>query len=638
MGPALEFILKLKDLLTPAIQKTAGTAGNAINKIRDSFDSAVKGPRMMSASIDELRKRLDAVNQLRTKTRLADEFKAATREANRLREAIDRLDNKGKTPAWLEGMGRNLAAAVSVGAIMSFASSSVQAAANFEATNKSYEVLSGSKVRGQALSAQLFDLKQNTMLGATVYKNAQTLMGFGVGDREVVKDLRMIGDVAMGNADRMERLTLAFAQTRAAGKLMGQDLLQYINAGFNPLSVISERWKEFGLRQKVTVGQLREMMEKGQISSKAVTRAFELATSEGGKFYKMMDQLQSTTAGKIQLLKGHFAAFQISTGQALQPVANSLLEMASAALKALTAHKSVSQQVQDQIGRIKGLQLELTAANTSEERRLSILRELSDINPNITKGINAESIEYSKLADNINKVVYALGQKKIAAAIEDENASKILRYNKAQQQSAETTALVFKTLAEINPALAERTDMSLGQKQLEAIKILEDRINNGKATKVTSTTYSSYGGATTTKTTKEQELLNKIRGLTAQHNRAVSTIDQLQPDITKSQRQIAAATNAYNKMFDLSGTPAPSGATGGGGGTAASGSTDDLFTGGKASAINSGGQRSIVINIGKQIEHLDIHVMGKEEAGMEISRAVREEMVRVLHSINGNKE
>ena len=50
----------------------------------------------------------------------------------------------------------------------------------------------------------------------------------------------MLGDVSAGNKEHMEALTLAFSQTTAAGKLMGQDLLQYINAGFNPLQIIAE--------------------------------------------------------------------------------------------------------------------------------------------------------------------------------------------------------------------------------------------------------------------------------------------------------------------------------------------------------------------------------------------------------------
>jgi hypothetical protein len=55
----------------------------------------------------------------------------------------------------------------------------------------------------------------------------------------------------------------------------------------------------------------------------------------------------------------------------------------------------------------------------------------------------------------------------------------------------------------------------------------------------------------------------------------------------------------------------------------------------KADSVNSGGQRSIVINIGKQIEKIEQHIIGGgREAADEIEGAVREAMRRVLYSMN----
>jgi hypothetical protein len=54
-----------------------------------------------------------------------------------------------------------------------------------------------------------------------------------------------------------------------------------------------------------------------------------------------------------------------------------------------------------------------------------------------------------------------------------------------------------------------------------------------------------------------------------------------------------------------------------------------------ADKVNSGGQRSIVINIAKQIEKLEVHVMSGKEGAVEIESQVREAMRRVLYSMNG---
>lgn len=55
----------------------------------------------------------------------------------------------------------------------------------------------------------------------------------------------------------------------------------------------------------------------------------------------------------------------------------------------------------------------------------------------------------------------------------------------------------------------------------------------------------------------------------------------------------------------------------------------------KADSINSGGQRSIVINIGKQVEKMELHVASAKEGIEEMAALVKEELRRTLYSLNG---
>ena len=83
----------------------------------------------------------------------------------------------------------------------------------------------------------------------------------------------------------------------ASGRLMGQDLLQMINAGFNPLSEISRKTGK-------SIGVLKEEMEKGKISAEMVTQAFYSATQAGGQFHGMTEKMGQTAAGKWSTLLG----------------------------------------------------------------------------------------------------------------------------------------------------------------------------------------------------------------------------------------------------------------------------------------------------------------------------------------------
>lgn len=137
----------------------------------------------------------------------------------------------------------------------------------------------------------------------------QTLLSFGIASNRTMDILRQIGDVSLGNKDKFSSLTLAFAQMSSAGRLTGQDLLQMVNAGFNPLQLISEKTGE-------SMADLRKKMEEGAISADMVAEAFAIATSEGGKFYNGMEAASKTLTGQWSTLKDDAAA---AAGAMFQP-------------------------------------------------------------------------------------------------------------------------------------------------------------------------------------------------------------------------------------------------------------------------------------------------------------------------------
>ncbi|MGM9817717.1 MAG: tape measure protein [Paludibacteraceae bacterium] len=120
----------------------------------------------------------------------------------------------------------------------------------------------------------------------------RTMMSFGISGEKAFETMKQIGDIAMGDKQKMQSLSLAFAQMSSTGKLTGQDLMQMINAGFNPLNEISK------LTGK-SVGVLKDEMSKGAVSADMVAQAFASATSEGGLFYNAIDQASQTTAAKM---------------------------------------------------------------------------------------------------------------------------------------------------------------------------------------------------------------------------------------------------------------------------------------------------------------------------------------------------
>lgn len=171
---------------------------------------------------------------------------------------------------------------------------------------------------------------------ATVYDKSglieaqKTMMSFGIEGEKAFSTLKQIGDIAMGDAGKMQSLALAFSQATSAGKLQGQDLMQLINAGFNPLNEISKHTGE-------SMASLKEKMSKGQISAEMLAQAFAWATEEGGLFYQGAEKAGDSTMGKINQLKDTFDEFLINVFDRLKPVIDTCLSFATGFLETLPA-------------------------------------------------------------------------------------------------------------------------------------------------------------------------------------------------------------------------------------------------------------------------------------------------------------
>lgn len=224
--------------------------------------------------------------------KLRDEYASLRQEGGGTAQTMDLLTGKLKTMSGmlLGGMGLKELA----GKIMSVRG-------EFESMETSLKVLLGgseeklNNIMGQIKEYALASpLNTKDMVGAV-----QMMTSFGIEAEKSIDYLKAIGDVSMGDAGKFNSLALAFSQMSSAGKLMGQDLMQMVNAGFNPLEEISRKTGK-------SIGELKNEMSSGAISSKMVQDAFISATSAGGKFFGMADEGSKTLNGQISMLQESF--------------------------------------------------------------------------------------------------------------------------------------------------------------------------------------------------------------------------------------------------------------------------------------------------------------------------------------------
>ena len=228
-----------------------------------------------------------------------------------------------------EGM-TNLGSKLTVGVtlpVVAMGGAMVKAAADIESMQQQLETMTGSAEAGGKMFSEIKTMAAKTPFETKdLMKATNTMLGFGIAQEKVLPLMNQLGDISGGNADRFQSLALAFSQVSSAGKLQGQDLNQMINAGFNPLESIAKRTGK-------SVGYWKEQMSKGKVTTQMVEQAMKDATSQGGRFFGMMDKQSKTALGQWSTFQDNLNMLLAEFGKIILPTAISVLQKLSSALE-----------------------------------------------------------------------------------------------------------------------------------------------------------------------------------------------------------------------------------------------------------------------------------------------------------------
>lgn len=236
------------------------------------------------------------------------------------------VDPKGidRAKASLSGLKKWIGGLALGAGLVSLAKTGIEAAMTMEGLTAQFTVMTGSAEKAKDVIGEIADFAAKTPFDKLGLSNAaKTLMAFGMEAEKVVPTLKMLGDVAGSDQNRLNSLALVFGQIQSAGKLTGGDLLQLINQGFNPLNTLAK------ISGK-SMAELKDAMSEGRISADMVTLAFQAATSEGGLFFGNLEAQSQTLQGRISTLKDNFVT-------ALQNMAEAFLPLMKAGVDVLIA-------------------------------------------------------------------------------------------------------------------------------------------------------------------------------------------------------------------------------------------------------------------------------------------------------------
>lgn len=248
--------------------------------------------------LDELEKGADEMKKI-----LDEALKKPKEEADKLQKAIDNL-TKGAM------------AFFTISKAYEFSQKIIAVRSQFQQLEIAFGTMLKSKEKANALMAQMTDLAAKTPFGLQeVSEGAKRLLAFQVPAEEVTETLRRMGDVAAGLGVPMGQLIHVYGQVKAQGKLMTNDLYQFMNAG---IPIIAELSKVVGKSET----EIKDMVSAGKIGFAEVQAVIKGMTDEGGLFYNLMAEQSKTLSGQLSNLEDNFDNMLNEIGKATEGIAS----------------------------------------------------------------------------------------------------------------------------------------------------------------------------------------------------------------------------------------------------------------------------------------------------------------------------
>ena len=251
--------------------------------------------------------------------KLGDNFDKAKVKALKLQQRLEKVAIVGKKLAVVSGV---IGAAFGAMAI-----ASLRAAGRLEQQAVALEVLTGSAETARDLLLEINKVAIKTPFEqGEIIKSTQSLLAFGVASEDVIETFKTLGDIAQGDAAKLNTLTRAYGKVQAKGKASMEEIQMTAEAG---VPIIQSLADTLG----VTTEEVFKLSSQGKISSEIYQKAMKGMTKEGGIFYQSMIKQSATAEGKLSTFKGNVELVAQAIGKHLLPAWKNILDFLNKSLE-----------------------------------------------------------------------------------------------------------------------------------------------------------------------------------------------------------------------------------------------------------------------------------------------------------------
>lgn len=205
----------------------------------------------------------------------------------------------------------------------------IQVRGEFQQLEIAFETMLGSTEKANDLMAQLTRTAARTPFDLQgVAQGAKQLLAYGTAAEEVNDVLVHLGDIASGLSIPLNDLVMLYGTTMTQGRMFTQDLRQFMGRG---IPIAEELAKQFG----VTKDKVGELVTQGKVTSKEFNAAIMAMSSEGGKFYNLMERQSTALTGQISNLEDAWDVARNNIGKDMEGIAGDAISMATSVVENL---------------------------------------------------------------------------------------------------------------------------------------------------------------------------------------------------------------------------------------------------------------------------------------------------------------
>lgn len=236
----------------------------------------------------------------------------------------------------------------------------VKSGLEYNASMQSYltnfKVMLGSEEQAAEKLAEIRKMAASTPFSLNdLTGGTQTLLQFGIAADDTTGVLQRLGDISLGNADKLQTLVRAYGKMSSAQKVTLENVNMMIDAGFNPLNQICTATGE-------SMADLYKRISDGKVSFAELESAVASATSQGGQFYNGMLEASQTFSGRMSTLKDNVSALTGElTGGLFEALGELVVKVNEATVSFLDDEEKMS-QLKDTLGNLASV---VTAAGTA---------------------------------------------------------------------------------------------------------------------------------------------------------------------------------------------------------------------------------------------------------------------------------